>query len=109
MVAKKKEAKEKPLDKMTAKELRELGKQLPEITGVYGMNKAELISAIKKAKGIKEDTAKKSSDTSVREIKKMIRSLKTERGNALVNNDRKMADIYRRRITKLKKKTRRAV
>jgi len=109
MGAKKKEAKEKPLDKMTAKELREIGKQLPEITGVYGMNKAELISAIKKAKGIKEDTAKKSSDASVREIKKMIRSLKAERGNALADNDRKMADIYRRRITKLKKKTRRAV
>lgn len=108
MGAKKKEAKEKPLDKMTAKELRELGKQLPEITGVYGMNKAELISAIKKARGIKEDTVKKSSDASVREIKKKIRSLKVERENAVVNNDKKMADIYRRRLAKLKKKTRRA-
>jgi len=46
MGKKKKETKEKPLDKMTAKELREVGKQIPEITGVYGMNKPELISAI---------------------------------------------------------------
>jgi protein-arginine kinase activator protein McsA len=92
---------------MTAKELRELGKQIPEITGVYGMNKAELISAIKKARGIEEDTGKKS-DASVREIKKKIKSLKAEREIALANNDNKMADIYRRRITKLKKKTRRA-
>jgi Rho termination factor, N-terminal domain len=107
MGVKKKEAKEKPLEKMTAKELRELGKQIPEITGVHGMNKAELISAIKRARGIEED-AKTTSDASVREIKKKIRSLKTDRETALSNNDKKMADIYRRRITKLKKKTRRA-
>ncbi len=107
MGAKNKEAKEKPLEKMTAKELRELGKQIPEITGVYGMNKAELISAIKRARGIEEDT-KTTSDASVREIKKKIKALKADREKALNNNDKKMADIYRRRITKLKKKTRRA-
>lgn len=106
MGGKKKEAKEKPLEKMTAKELREVGKQIPEITGVYGMNKAELISAIKKARGITEDT-KVTSDASVREIKSKIKSLKANRENALDNNDKKMADIYRRRIIKLKKKTRR--
>jgi hypothetical protein len=107
MGVKKKEAKEKPLEKMTAKELRELGKQIPEITGVHGMNKAELIVAIKRARGIKED-AKTTSNASVREIKKKIKSLKADREAALSNNDKKMADIYRRRITKLKKKTRRA-
>ena len=107
MGVKNKEAKEKPLEKMTAKELREVGKQIPEITGVHGMNKAELISAIKKARGIDED-AKTTSDASVRELKKKIKSLKADRETALSNNDKKMADIYRRRITKLKKKTRRA-
>jgi hypothetical protein len=107
MGVKNKEAKEKPLEKMTAKELRELGKQIPEITGVYGMNKAELISAIKRARGIEEDT-KTTSDASVREIKKKIKALKADREKALNSNDKKMADIYRRRITKLKKKTRRA-
>ena len=107
MGVKKKEAKEKPLEKMTAKELREVGKQLTEIVGVYGMNKAELISAIKKARGIKEDTTT-TPDASIREIKKKIISLKANRENALNDNDKKMADIYRRRITKLKKKTRRA-
>jgi hypothetical protein len=105
MGVKKKEAKEKPLEKMTAKELREVGKQLPEISGVYGMNKAELISAIKKARGIKEDTTA-TPDASIREIKKKIKSLKANRENALNDNDNKMADIYLRRIIKLKKKTR---
>lgn len=107
MGAKKKEVKEKPLEKMTAKELREIGKQLPEITGVYGMNKAELISAIKKARGIEDDVTKQA-DTSVREIKKKIKKLKAEREIAVNNNDEKMAKIYRRRISRLKKKTRRA-
>lgn len=107
MGTKKKEAKEKPLEKMTAKELREVGKQIPEITGVHGMNKVELISAIKKARGIKEESGKKK-DSSVREIKKRINILKAERENALSKNDQKMADIYRRRIIKLKKKTRKA-
>jgi protein-arginine kinase activator protein McsA len=107
MGGKKKEAKEKPLEKMTAKELREIGKQIPEITGVYGMNKPELISTIKKARGITEDLAKKT-DSSVREIKKKIKTLKAEREATIKSDDRKMAKIYRRRITKLKKKTRRA-
>ena len=107
MGKKKKESKEKPLEKMTAKELREIGKQIPEITGVYGMNKPELINAIKKARGITEDLAKKT-DSSVREIKKKIKTLKADREAALSNNDNKMAKIYRRRITKLKKKTHRA-
>lgn len=101
------EINEKPLDKMTVKELREVAKQLPEITGVHGMNKAELLSAIKEARGIKEEPKKKK-DSSVLEIKKMIKALKAEREVALHNNDKKMAKIYRRRITRLKKKTRRA-
>jgi protein-arginine kinase activator protein McsA len=107
MGGKKKETKEKPLEKMTAKELREVGKQLAEITGVYGMNKAELISAIKKARGITEELPKKS-DSSVREIKKKIKALKAEREACINNDDHKMAEIYQRRIKKLKKKTRRA-
>jgi protein-arginine kinase activator protein McsA len=107
MAKKVKAIKEKPLEKMTAKELREIGKQLPEITGVYGMNKAELVSAIKKAKGITEDLPKKS-DSSVREIKKKIKALKTARESTINDNDHKMAEIYQRRIKKLKKKTRRA-
>ena len=106
MAAKKKAIKEKPLAKMTAKELRELGKQIPEITGVYGMNKAELISAIKKARGIEEKVSKKT-DTSVRDIKKKIKALKAEHEVAVTNKEEKMAKIYKRRIARLKKKTRR--
>lgn len=107
MAAKVKEAKEKPLEKMTAKELRELAKEIPEISGVHGMNKAELISEIKAAKGIVEEK-KARSDASVRDIKKKIKALKTEQQTAVEAKDKKQSTLYRRRISRLKKKTRNA-
>lgn len=107
MGSKKKETKEKPLEKMTAKELRDVAFTIPDITGVHGMNKPELVSAIKKSRGIKEETVKKT-DASVRQIKKKIRKYKAERASALEKDDDKMAQIYRRRISRLKKKTRQA-
>ena len=107
MGSKKKEAKEKPLEKMTAKELRDLAKEEAEITGVHGMNKTELISAIKKSRGIEEAPGKKT-DASVRQIKEKIKAMKAKREKAITANDTKMATIYRKRIIRLKKKTRRA-
>ena len=38
--------KEKPLDKMTAKELRDMALGIEGIAGVHAMNKSELIAAI---------------------------------------------------------------
>ena len=108
MGKKEKQAKEKPLEKHTAPELRDIAKQLPEVTGASGMNKAELIAVIKKARGIEETGRKKQSEVSVREIKAKIRELKKKRQEFLERDDRKMADIFRRRISRLKKKTRRA-
>ncbi|MFP3980460.1 MAG: Rho termination factor N-terminal domain-containing protein [Desulfobacterales bacterium] len=107
MGKKEKQTKEKPLEKMTASELRHMAINLPEITGASGMNKTELIKAIKKVKGIEDTGRKKQSDVSVREIKEKIRELKKQRQACLEQDDKKMADIYRRRISRLKKKTRR--
>ena len=71
------------------------------------MNKQELITAIKDVRGIKDEVVKKA-DATNREIKIRIRALKVERKTALESNDRKMATVYKRRISRLKKKTRRA-
>lgn len=106
MGSKKKAVKEKPLDKMTAKELRGLAKEIPGITGAHGMNKPELISAIKSARGIAEAPPKKS-DSSVRELKVKIKALKAKRVAALESDNAKISLIFRKRIAKLKKKTRR--
>ena len=97
---------EKPLDKMTVKELREVAKEIPEITGVHGKNKAELLEAVKEARGIKEKPKK--ADRSVRSLKKSIKDLRQKQAQALESDDKKMAAIYRRKISRLKKKTRRA-
>ncbi len=106
-MAEEKKAKEKPYEKMTAKELREVALGLPGIAGVHGMNKDELVSAIKKAKGIKEEEGAKK-DSSVRELKQKIKLLKTKRNGALTADDAKQATTLRRRISRLKKRCRRA-
>jgi hypothetical protein len=103
----KKKSDEKPLDKMTVKELKEIAKEIPDITGVHGMNKPDLLSAIKKARGIEEEPKKKK-DVSLLDLKKNIKSLKIKREEALASKDKKMATIYKRKIAKLKKRTRRA-
>jgi hypothetical protein len=100
------EGKEKALEKMTVKDLREIAKDIPEIVGVHGMKKEELIAAIKQARGIEDEPLKKT-DASVAGIKKRIKEFKGKRQAALEANDRKKATIYKRRISRLKKKSRR--
>ena len=90
---------------MTVKELREVALELPEITGVHGMNKGELLAKIKEAKGIVDEPVHKHSDT-VGEVKSRIKSFKAKRHVALQEKDGKMATIYKRRISRLKKKSR---
>jgi hypothetical protein len=105
MAEDKKQQFKKPLDKMTVKELKEVALEMPEITGVHGMNKSDLLSAIKAALGI-EDEVKKKKSGSVREVKRQIKSLKAKQSEAGAEKNAKMAMIYRRRISRLKKKSR---
>jgi len=102
-----KTTKEKPLEKMTATELREIAKEIPEIKGASGMKKAELFSAINKARGVKEEVVTKS-DGSVRDLKRSIKELKKKRADAIESGDLKNATILKRRISRLKRKTRRS-
>jgi protein-arginine kinase activator protein McsA len=107
MGGKKKADKEKPLEKMTAKELREAAGKEESIVGAHGMNKEELLAAIRDARGIEAPAGKKK-DSGVRELKKQIKALKEKRAKAIESDDQKMAGIYRKRIIRLKKKSRRA-
>ena len=115
MTEDKKEIQEKPLDKMTVTELREIAKDIPDVTGVTGMKKAELLEIIKADRGIEDAPQKKTAAppekktiATVKELKAMIKALRSRRAEALAEKDKKMARIYRRRISRLKKKTRRA-
>jgi len=118
MSEEKAEATEKPLEKMTVKALRELAKDIPEITGVHGMKKEELIVAINESRGVTAATAAPPKSTKAKpvkktgiprgEIKAQIKALKVQRQSALESRDRKMATVYKRRISRLKKKSRKA-
>ena len=111
------EKKEKPLEKMTAKELREMALGLPGVHGVHAMKKEELIAAIRVAKGITEPEPKKGKVIvakkekvvlTIAEIKQKVKELRAKREEYLQTRNWRMAQIFRRRISRLKKKTRRA-
>ena len=98
---------EKPLDKMTVKELREIALQIPDLKGVHGMNKQDLLDAVKSHRGIKDPKPKKA-NRSVKEMKKLIHELKAQKQALTADKNRKQTEILRRKISRLKKKTRRA-
>jgi hypothetical protein len=143
MSDKKVEATDKPLEKMTVKALREIAKEIPEISGVHGMKKEELLVAINEVRGVNAETVEaetveaetpeaeipeadipeaetvkadksikgkpvKKAGSPTAEIKKKIKALKAQRQAALGAQDRKMATVYKRRISRLKKQSRKA-
>ena len=120
---------EKPLDKMTVAELREaLKKEVPDITGVTGMKKDQLLEAVKEARNSKDETpakkttakkavAKKATpkktagpkrEMTAVEMKQEIIRLRAERESIRQEGDKKKIEIIRRRINRLKKMTRKA-
>ena len=125
---------EKPLDKMTVVELREAAKkEIPDIKGVTGMKKDQLLEAVMEAQNSKDEsppkktTAKKAvpkksapkksaskktagpkKEMTVSEMKQEIVRLRAERESIRQEGDKKKIEIIRRRINRLKKLTRKA-
>lgn len=110
------EKKEKPLEKMTAKELREVALGLPGISGVHAMKKEELLVAIRRARGLPEIEIKKERRVGAKkekvlltasQLKQKARELKAKREELLQQRNFRMAQILRKRIHRLKKMSRR--
>ena len=110
---------EKPLDKMTVVELREIAKEIEGVTGVSGMKKDELLATIKEDRGIvdeapvKKKKAKKKSggpkkELTVKEMKAEITRMRAAKEELRKEGDRKKLNALRRRINRMKKKTRKA-
>jgi hypothetical protein len=105
----KKDKKEKPLDRMTATELRKYALDLGEITGVHGMNKEELLAAIKEVKGIVDEGKKTVKTVNMRELKQKVKELRALKAEAYeAGESNKKIGILRRRMNRLKKRTRKA-
>lgn len=103
-----KEKKEKPLDKMTATELRKYALDLGEISGVHGMNKEELLAAIKEVKGIK-DESQPVEKVSMRDLKEKAQAARTKKLEAIAAGEpAKKIDILRKKANRLKKRTHKA-
>jgi protein-arginine kinase activator protein McsA len=104
-------AEEKPIEKMTVKELRALAKELGA-EGVSGMQKEELIRFILQVRGKPggpggEKVVKIGKRTvNVTAVKRQIRQLKAERKKLLSEGKKEEARKLRERISRLKKLTR---
>jgi hypothetical protein len=103
----------KPLEKMTAPELREVAVLIEGVTGASAMKKEDLVALIKEAWGIAEEepAAKKKatrSGATVRELKEKIARCKQEKQAAKEQNEHQKVEVLRRRINRLKKQTRKA-
>jgi len=104
----------KSLDKMTVKELREIAAGISGITGVHAMKKAELLEAIMKNEGAEEvpkpipkaSKGKHPELKTVADLKKKIAEMVKKKEEAIAQKDKKLIKIYRRRINRLKKRTR---
>lgn len=103
------------LDRMTAPDLRELAIQIEGVTGVHAMKKDELLRIIKQARGIPDEEkvkrAKKEKvmGLTLKELKTKVRHLKVEKTAAREAKDSNKVDILRRRINRLKKRTKKPV
>lgn len=108
MGSKKKEKddkKEKPLQDWTIKELREEALKIPNVQGVHGMNKQEIIEALRIEKGL--PAPEKTKADSVRQYKEKTRGLMGKRDEErAAGASRSRLNTLRRKISKLKKKTR---
>ena len=104
------EKQEKDLDRMTVKELKVVAAETTDLVGIHTMKKAELLAAIKEAQGIKEEKAPKEKIVkgaiTVKQLKTKIIELKSKRQEARTAKDKRMVEIYRRKINRLKKGTR---
>jgi hypothetical protein len=98
---------EKPLEDLTVKELKEMALAMGSITGVSAMKKAELIQAIKEAKGIPvKETREKPIETVV-ELKHRMRELREAREALRGQNEKRKLQFLGKKISRLKKRTRR--
>ena len=113
-IKKKEHSEEKSLEKMTVKDLRAIALEFPRSASVYTMKKEELIAFIKEAKGIKDEGQEKEKVKDVerlkltkQEIKAKIKLLKEEKIASQEKKDKKREVFFRRKISRLKKQTRR--
>jgi hypothetical protein len=105
---------EKPLEKLTVKELRDMAREMEGIDGIHAMKKDELIAAIKKQRtpdhapsmAIPKDKIARPAPLTIPDIKDKIKILREKRESSKEGKDKSTVGRLKRRISRLKKKTR---
>ncbi len=99
--------------KMTVKELRELAKEVPGLTGISSLKKDELIAALQGSRGAGQETKNKKKEAgpslkalSAREVKERISSVRAQKSAACEGKDKKLLGALRRKLNRLKKQSR---
>ncbi len=118
------ETPDKPYEEMTVKELREIARDIPGLTGVHSMKKDELLAAVtggaveeKAAPAPPKATPKPAKKTagpsvktlSTKQIKELIVTLRAEKKSAQEAKDKNKTAALRRKINRLKKRSRKGV
>ena len=105
---------DKPLEKMTVKELREIALGIPHAQAIHDMKKEEIIAFIKESRGIRDEAPARKKKKVVKlrmtkpELKTRIRELKGLKTQAREEKDGKKVRVLRHLISRLKKKSRNA-
>jgi hypothetical protein len=98
--------KEKHLEKLTVKELKEMALAMGGITGVTAMKKEELVAAIRQARGLPAKEKREKPVDTVLEVKRRIREFRLKRDELREAGKRTEAGRLNKVISRLKKKTR---
>ncbi len=99
------------LDKLTAPDLREIAIKIEGVTGVHAMKKEELLKIIKQDRGIPDEEQVKKAEKqkavglTVKQLKAKVQQLRAEKAAAREAKDPKKVGILRRRINRMKKRT----
>lgn len=99
----------KPLDKMTAKELRELVmEKMPQIVGASGMTKDQLLQEIKEFLGLEDDESGGNPyKDQIASCKRKIKELRAQKAELQGAESKQEREKYRKQIKKIKRLTRR--
>lgn len=99
----------KPLDRMTAKELRELSmEKIPQIVGASGMGKDEVLARIKEVFGLGEEgSGANPYKEQIASCKRTIKEMRVQKHNLSGSDAKQEKDKLRKKIKKMKRLTRR--
>ena len=100
----------KTIEKLTVPKLRDAALKFGDLTGVHGMNKAQLVEILKQKHGIIEARTENEALAEKRHLlKKKIRALKVQKTQARQDKNPEKAAVLRKRLRQQRRTLKKAV